>query len=185
MRPKIPKLPAVRGVALASLASLGLLMSTPPAFGFNSILNTFNSTYPGSSSGANASCQLCHGSSTSTWNEYGWGLRSNGQDFAALEGLPSVNINGGTTMLDEINASTQPGWTTGANNNLYNRGGLITSTQTPPAGIGTLDPAGANIPPIADPNGPYTGVVGVNVMFDGTRLLRPRRHHRLLRLGLR
>jgi PKD repeat protein len=168
MKMKIPKGRAGRGVVLASLASLGLLMSAPPAFGFNSILSNFNSTYPGSSSGANAGCQLCHGNSTSTWNEYGWGLRQNGQSFAALESLPSVNINGGTTMLDEINAGTQPGWTTGANNNLYNSSGLTTSAETPPSGIGILDPAAANLPPVADPNGPYTGVVGVNVAFDGT-----------------
>ena len=168
MNVKIPNGRTARGAVLASLASLGLLMSTPPAFGFGSIGNAFESTYPSSNSYNNASCQLCHGSSTSTWNEYGWGLRQNGQSFAALEALTSVNIDGGTTMLDEINASTQPGWTTGANNNLYNGNGLITNTQTAPGGIGTLDPAAANLPPVADPNGPYTGVVEVNVMFDGT-----------------
>jgi PKD repeat protein len=169
MKMKIPKMRAARGVVLASLASLGLLMSTPPAFGFNGVLSDFNSNYPASSSGDNASCRLCHGpNSNSTWNEYGWGLRQNEQNFAALEGLPSVNIDGGTTVLEEINASTQPGWTTGANNNLYDSGGLITSTQTPPTNIGALDPAAANQPPVADPNGPYTGVVDVNVSFDGT-----------------
>ncbi|MGD2112486.1 MAG: PKD domain-containing protein, partial [Gammaproteobacteria bacterium] len=154
------------------LTGIGLLAGITfqtPVYAFNSILNTFNSTYPASSSGANASCQLCHGSSTSTWNEYGWGLRQNGRNFGALENQPSVNINGGTTMLDEINASTQPGWTTGANNNLYNSGGLISSTQTPPGGIsGLLDPAVGNQPPVADANGPYTGTTGVALTFDGT-----------------
>ena len=79
---------------LAALAVLAALVAAPRAHAFGGILSTFNSTYPGSNSGANASCQLCHGNSTSTWNEYGWGLRENGQDFAALEGLPSINING-------------------------------------------------------------------------------------------
>ncbi|MGD8587508.1 MAG: PKD domain-containing protein [Chromatiales bacterium] len=141
----------------------------PSAQAFNGFLSDFNAAYPASNSGANASCQLCHGSSTSTWNEYGWGLRQNGVDFAALEGLSSVNINGGTTMLDEIDASTQPGWTTGNNNNLYDSGGLISSSAAAPGGIaGLLDPEAQNVPPVSDPNGPYTGVVGVNVMFDGT-----------------
>ena len=125
--------------------------------------------------GANASCQTCHGSSTSTWNEYGWGLRSNGRNFAALENNPSINVNGGTTMLDEINASTQPGWTTGANNNLYNSGGLTSSTATAPGGIsGMLDPTTGNQPPTADANGPYSGIAGVTVItFDGSASMDP------------
>ncbi len=168
MKMKIPKARTARGVVLASLASLGLLIATPSAHAFSGILSDFNNTYPGSSSGANARCQLCHGSSTSTWNEYGWGLVQNNTNFGALEGDTSVNIDGGTTMLDEIDASTQPGWTSGANNNLYDGGGLVSTTQSPPSGIGTLDPAAANLPPVADANGPYTGVVDVNVMFDGT-----------------
>ena len=147
----IPKVPRRSRWSAFFLTAALAVVAAPEAHAFGGILSAFNSTYPGSSSGANASCQLCHGSSTSTWNEYGNGLLNNGQNFAALEGLPSVNINGGTTMLDEINASTQPGWTTGANNNLYDRNGLIASAQTPPGGIGTLDPAGGgNTPPVAN-----------------------------------
>jgi len=149
---------------------LALFCYTGSAHAFNGILSDFNSRYPGSSSGANASCQLCHGQSTSTWNEYGWDVRNNG--FASIEGLPSINNNGGTTYLDEINADTQPGWTTGANNNLYNSNGLISDTQTPPAGIGNLDPAAASQPPVADangdPDGIYFGTVGSPVKFDGS-----------------
>jgi hypothetical protein len=50
---------------------LALFFYTGSVHAFNGILGDFNSRYPGSSSGANASCQLCHGQSTSTWNEYG------------------------------------------------------------------------------------------------------------------
>jgi Bacterial Ig domain/Dockerin type I domain len=136
---------------LGMLALIGLLQSVSPVYGFPLILNNFNSTYPGSTSATNAACQLCHGSSTSTWNEYGWGLLLSGWNFAGLEGLPSVNIEGGTTNLDEINAGSQPGWTSGANNNLYNRAGLITSNLTRPNGIqGNLDPPDGNIPPVAN-----------------------------------
>jgi PKD repeat protein len=140
---------------------------------FSSILSDFNSRYPGSSSGANASCQLCHGQSTSTWNEYGWNVRQNNRNFSAIEGLPSINNNGGaTTFLDEINANTQPGWTTGGNNNLYDSGGFLSDTQTPPGGIGVLDPPTANQPPVADangdPDGIYFGTIGSPVAFDGS-----------------
>lgn len=150
-----------------------LLFHAPQVSAFNSFLNSFNSTYPNSTSGDNAGCQLCHGSSTGTLNEYGVGLLNNGINFGALEGLPSVNVNGGTSMLDEINAGTQPGWTTGASNNLYDtgNGNLITSTQSAPGGIGTLDPAPQpppNAPPTADAGGPYAAEVGQSINFDGT-----------------
>jgi len=124
-----------------TLVVIPAFMSASQAHAFPTIRDNFNSTYPGSASADNASCQLCHGASTSNWNEYGWQLREANQDFAAVEALPSMNLGGGTTMLDEINASAQPGWTTGGNNNLYDSGGLISRTQTPPGGIGELDPA--------------------------------------------
>jgi PKD repeat protein len=147
---------------------LVLFLYTGSAHARSSILNNFNSAYPNSTSGDNAGCQLCHGQSTSTWNEYGWDLRQNGANFGVLENLPSINANDGTTYLDEIDAGTQPGWTTGANNNLYNSSGLISDTATPPGGIGALDPPTANQQPVADANGPYTGTAGIPVTFDGS-----------------
>jgi hypothetical protein len=119
---------------------LQVLLFTTQVHAFPSILSSFNLTYTTSSTAINGSCQTCHGDSTSTWNEYGWGLLQNGQDFAALEDDTSINSSGLTTMLEEILASTQPGWTVGSNNNLYDSGGLITTTATAPAGIDPLDP---------------------------------------------
>lgn len=142
---------ARRRAVFCALAGAAALVAASSAHARGGDLSAFNAKYPKSQSSANAGCQLCHGSSTSTFNEYGWGLRQNGSNFDALEGLSSVNINGGTTNLDEINAGTQPGWTTGANNNLYDENGLIPGTQTPPDGIvGDLDPAAANNPPIVE-----------------------------------
>ena len=120
---------------------MALFVYTGSAFADNGIFNSFNSRYPGSSSGS-ASCQLCHGSSTSTLNEYGLDLQLSNLNFSSVESDLSVNINGGTTYLDEINAGTQPGWTTGANNNLYNRNdGSFNSTVAAPNNVGALDPA--------------------------------------------
>ncbi len=149
-----------------------LFAYTGSANAYPSILSDFNSSYSNSSSGANASCQLCHGQTTSTWNEYGWQLRQNGINFGVIESIPSMNINGGTTFLDEINASTQPGWTTGNVNNIYDSGGFVSGAETAPVGIGALDPAAANQPPVANangnPDGIYFGTVGTPLAFDGS-----------------
>ncbi|MGD8644481.1 MAG: PKD domain-containing protein, partial [Chromatiales bacterium] len=156
--------------ALPGLAVL--LVQVPQVSAESAFLTSFNNTYSGSASGTNAGCQLCHGSRFSTLNEYGFQYQANGFSFSAVAGLTSVNVNGGTTMLDEINAGTQPGWTTGANNNLYNVGATTptATTQSPPANIGALDPSPppSNTPPVADAGGPYAAEVGQEITFDGT-----------------
>ena len=112
---------------LVAIGAIAMVAFQSPAYALNSILNNFNNTYPASSTGANANCGVCHLSTGGTGgglNEYGFQLQQANRNFAAIEGLPSANVDGGTTMLDEINASTQPGWTTGANNNTYDFNGL-------------------------------------------------------------
>ena len=59
---------------ITAAGAVALVAFQSPVYAFGGILSTFNATYPGSSSGANAGCQTCHGSSTSTWNEYGLSL---------------------------------------------------------------------------------------------------------------
>ena len=138
----------------------------PQVHAFNNILNTWQGIYgPGgtngdnSLSGDNASCELCHADGdTGLWNEYGSQLEvliNSGTAAAAamvqIEGNTSVNINGGTSFRDEIQADAQPGWTTGNNNTIYNNGGVVdTNNVPPPAGIGDLDPAAGNNPPVVD-----------------------------------
>jgi hypothetical protein len=97
---------------------MALFVYTGSAYATGGIFGQFSAQYPGSNSANNASCQLCHGSDTQDLNEYGYDLQLSGVNFIAVQNDLSVNINGGTTYLDEINASTQPGWTTGANNTL-------------------------------------------------------------------
>jgi len=49
---------------------------------------------------------------------------------------------GGYSNLAEINANTQPGWTPGAVNIIYNGDGTFVTGQNPPVGIlGSLDPS--------------------------------------------
>ena len=172
----IPKGPRESRWFAVFLTAALAVAAAPQAYAFNSILNNFNSTYPASATGANADCAVCHLSTGGTGgglNEYGFQLQAANRNFAAIEGLPSANINGGTTMLDEINASTQPGWTTGANNNTYDfNGNLLASNATAPAGIaGDLDPGAANNPPVANDDSATTNqdtAVTINVVANDT-----------------
>lgn len=117
--------------------------------------DAWSTHYPSSASYTNASCDLCHGGDTSLWNAYGRAVAeaysANGKDIdAAITSVEAGNADGdpgGKTNLEEINAGTQPGWTEGANNTIYDADGNPTSGQTAPAGIGSLDPAGADTTP--------------------------------------
>lgn len=154
-------------VSLAALSTLGVI-SDVHAFG--SVLSSWQARYPNSQSDDNLtdSCTLCHASSNrAQFNAYGWELRQNGRDFAAAESLNSDGDPTGATNLEEINANTQPGWTTGANNVI--NGGSVSSNALPPTGTsGDLDPAASNQPPTADPGGAYSGTQGVALAFDGS-----------------
>ena len=110
----------IRELVTAVLVGVFTMVLTLPVQANSDILAAFQNFYPDSRSDENAgvrSCQLCHENSgkPALLNVYGRLLSRSGSDFALLERFPSVNINGGTSMLDEINAGTQPGWTTGAN----------------------------------------------------------------------
>ena len=126
------------------------------------ILAVWSSTYPASLSDDNAGCQLCHGSSLSTLNEYGLAISSDPTQagFEAVNGTNSDGDPGGFSDLAEINANSQPGWRVGPNNTLYSRstGAVVSTGNSPPASItGLIDP------PTAAPNivvGPATLAFG-------------------------
>ena len=114
--------------SLARLICIMLLFVywMPFAYSSQSCLDNFNSTYPNSASG-DVGCQLCHVQTTggAPANGYGWDLSQNGgrnsrcaatlfgPALAAVEWLDSDGE--GHRNIDEINASTQPGWTTMGN----------------------------------------------------------------------
>ena len=113
----------------------------------------FTSAYPGSFSlsnvqtGTGKTCQLCHESSSGGdgYNAYGWALKieidGGSSTAAALATVEASDSDGdGDSNIDEINASTQPGWTPGNNNTIFFDGGGTTLNQPPPGGIlGALD----------------------------------------------
>ncbi len=160
----------LRKSLFATLATLGTIGVLSDAHAYSSLLSSWQSRYPSSSSADNLAdrCNICHASSTrSQFNAYGWALVQNGRDFAAIEALDSDADPTGSSNLEEINANTQPGWTTGANNVI--NGGSVSSNALPPTGTsGDLDPAASNQPPTADASGPYSGTQGIPVAFDGS-----------------
>jgi hypothetical protein len=120
----------------------------------------FNLVYPASSSGLNASCNVCHSSGGGTdLNAYGraWAAQHNAgltvrAAFLAIEGTNSDSDPTGATNIAEINANAQPGWTPGPNNTLYDMFTLaVVATGQSPAFVNgnLLDPAAAaNQPPV-------------------------------------
>ena len=141
---------------LILLLSCVLLVVAPANHARSTYVSTWTGLYPGSSSYSNASCALCHSTTSGSGsNAYGDDMRAitTGtleERFQAVEGIDSDSDPTASDNITEINANAQPGW-----------------TGTAPTGVtGVLDPAG-NLPPVADANGPYSGTVGIIVMFDG------------------
>jgi len=133
----------------AALAVVTTLMTAPSAYATSGYLSTWSNLYPGSTSDNNASCQLCHGSSTQNINPYGLALaQCNGatgtitQRIQAVTGANSDGDAGGFTNLEEINANTQPGWTTGAVP-VWGRTSCVSAGTNTYPGTGDVDPAPA------------------------------------------
>lgn len=159
----------------SALVGAGVLAVSQPALALKSFDKTWQQVYAGSAT-ADASCNVCHGTSNTNLNAYGKDLfvgfgGSVPSDITAtllaIEGLDSDGE--GSTNLEEIFAGAQPGWTVGANNQIY-------TTEGEPLGspISTIasvplpyDPPAAGAP-VADPDGPYAGNVDVPVTFDGS-----------------
>ncbi|MCC7011306.1 MAG: hypothetical protein IT454_01990 [Planctomycetes bacterium] len=122
--------------------------------------NNWNTLYPNSTtdnnviSGTGQNCALCHftASGGANWNAYGWKMRellNAGQSVnQAIQNSASFNSDldpTNSSNLAEINASSQPGWTSGPNNTRYNTSSTV-SGQLPLASIlGNLDPCGSAI----------------------------------------
>jgi len=151
------------GGFLTFLIGAMLLTLTSTAFARSTYLTEWEFFYPDSRSDNNAQCALCHleYDDSGGYNAYGNAIRLQSQSlplttrFANVESMDSDGDPGGYTNIEEINASTQPGWTVG---------------DAVPTGVtGDLDPTSTvDDPPVADAGGPYAGTTGVSLSFDGS-----------------
>jgi parallel beta-helix repeat protein len=152
-----------------ALAVLALLLLPSAARAFPGTLQDWQQRYGAiSPSGDNAQCQLCHANASggSPWNGYGWDVRlaladpdcdlnadgsvSNAEAFYCIELDDSDADGGANDNQSEIGLGTQPGWSLGASNTLYDRIGT-TPGQEAPADIGPVDPDGTEPPPPPPP----------------------------------
>ncbi|HYL82377.1 MAG TPA: PKD domain-containing protein [Candidatus Acidoferrum sp.] len=145
-----------------------------------------------STSGTNASCALCHDTTTGPnigLNAYGDAFagqphsRTNtAQDQTAFKNIESRNSDNdptGSTNIQEINANAQPGWTPGPNNTIYDigSGGLGTVAilcgatgadqcinQNPPTF--TAYPNSVGLDPAGSANLPAVANAGLNQAAD-------------------
>jgi PKD repeat protein len=143
-----------------------LLTLTSAAFARSTYLIEWEFFYPTSISDNLANCALCHlqVDDSGGYNPYGNAIRNQSQSlplttrFANVEDFDSDGDACAATNIEEINASTQPGWKIG---------------DTLPSGLNLtddqLDPTcNGGIPPVADPGGPYFGTEAVALTFDGS-----------------
>jgi len=172
----MPRIPSVRvrvelirwSLALAALTTVAAL-GAGSAIAFPGTLNAWQARYGAvSQSGDAAACQLCHAdvSGGAPWNAYGWDLRNaladpgcdldvdgtvdDAEAFFCVETFNSDGDGSGVDNVTETGLSTQPGWTNGPFNTLFDRAGTIPN-QPPPGDIGKLDPDGTEPPPVTPP----------------------------------
>jgi hypothetical protein len=142
-------------MALLAIPAL-LLLGADPALARGTFLKTWQQIYPSSLSddnvinGTGKVCQLCHDSSSGggSWMGYGWDMREQLNAGASVaDAILAIGLYNSDVDPDasdnstEINADTQPGWTTGANNTIYFKDGSVVTGQMPPGNIlGNLDP---------------------------------------------
>ncbi len=150
------------GRFLTVLIGVALLGVTSAAFARSTYLIEWDFYYPDSRSDNNAQCALCHLliDDSGGYNAYGNAIRLQSQTlplttrFANVESFNSDGDPGGYSNIQEIDLSTQPGWTVG---------------DAVPTGVtGDLDPGSVPLPPTADAGGPYSGTTGVSLTFDGS-----------------
>jgi parallel beta-helix repeat protein len=164
-------------------ASFAALVAAPSAHAYPGILADWNARYGEASTTEDAAqCQVCHTSVTGgpSWNAYGWSVNLSLDNPAcdvdangsvsypeALFCVELLDADGDLAGVDdgsEIGLGTQPGWTEGPNNTIYDYVHGATPNQLPPAGIGPIDPdrdADGVLDPLdnclAHANGPEAG----------------------------
>lgn len=171
-------------MALLAIPPL-LLLGTSQVLARSAFLSTWQELNPNSLAddnvinGTGKVCQLCHETSSGggSWQGYGWIMReqlnagsSLAEAILAIELSDSDLDSTASDNLTEINANTQPGWTSGANNAIYFKDGNVTTGQVPPGNIlGNLDPVVA--PQEADINLNPSNLIFATVLLGESKSL--------------
>jgi len=167
-----------QGAPSVVMSTLVALLLSPAIQAASSFQNTFESLYGNSASGANGDCQICHADSTRNLNSYGKSFCDQGGNTTArlqsIENLDSDSDPTGSSNIDEIMASTQPGWTPGDVNPIYSRGNCSPTglTEAPPSwlSLAEIDPVGSgNNAPVAnndDTSTAFNSPVTVDVLAN-------------------
>ena len=142
----------LRTTHIFTLLTFVALIPISSSHALSSYGTTWNNLHANSTSGTNASCQLCHAASTQNLNSYGQELcissaGSISNRIQAVEALNSDADPTGSSNLTEATANTQPGWTPGNVNPTYSRGNCSATgvVESPPTFIaGDLDPVSIN-----------------------------------------
>jgi hypothetical protein len=147
-----------RQKALLIFCLLASVVLTADAFARPPYFAEWQSIYPNSTSDDTAGrggCQVCHGEVSGQWNAYGNSVaalvRSGTAIGDAIAQVASLDADGqGDLNNAEIIANSQPGWTLGSANPIYDNN----NEQS-----GTVDPASIGVLPPLDP--PIMAVVNI------------------------
>ncbi len=166
----------LRTVLAYGLSAAGLFAGAGHVQAYNGFLTDWTTLYPNSTSGQ-AGCQTCHGSNSSTLNAYGKDLcvalggivpKDVKPYLQSIETLDSDADSTGSSNKAEIDANAQPGWKALANQLYTTLCAPTGATVAPPSGVPLpYDPVPAGMP-VAVPGGPYSALVGIPIVFDGT-----------------
>ena len=144
---------------LAALAVLAALVTAPQAQARSGYLSEWRSLYPASTTDATSGrngCQVCHAASNGDMNAYGDVIRADFDSGIAI-GIAITNAEGqdsdgqGGSNLTEINANSQPGWTSGQNPT-FDQGNGADAGDVDPLSIGVQQPLDPADPPATEPN---------------------------------
>jgi len=105
---------SMKSQILVATLGVGVLLTAPSVLANKGISNAWSDAYPDSLTDDNAGCLLCHNTPSGTGGFNAYGIDYFLEGLVGAESIDSDGDPGGCTNIEEINNSTQPGWTPGA-----------------------------------------------------------------------
>ena len=174
-----------RVLSILTASSLAAVCITSVATPFPFFYNSWTARYPASMtddlliSAGSTGCQVCHQnpSGGAPWNAYGFRVRMGwiatgdiDMAMAMAETFDSDSDVTGSSNLDEITSSTQPGWVPGNDNTVFYADGTPVTNQAAPDCDGDYDPSPINTRYCSPANVNSTGSPGVVGAFGSAEV---------------